>query len=182
MNREFHYRYFENRALNQINYVNLSNVDYLIELNYELHLLDLIKKGEVINEKIDVKSINDLYEKENDNLIYNLENDNQENLNRNKLTKLNKFNQKKDDKNSFCNQLLDYFQKLNSTNQIEKPAQILYISMDSEQNFDSWLKLANCFNLWDLNGDPRGYHKGLWRFFLNDNHILVIGYPASPYS
>lgn len=164
MNRDFHYRYFENRALNQIDYVNLTDVDRLIELNYELHILDLIKKGQVINEKIDVESINNQFRKEkddeDDNLAYDL--NESRSFNRDKLVKISA-NEKKSEK-SFCNQLLDYFQQLNSSDQYDskadRPAQILYINMEHESDFDSWLSLATCFSLWDLNGDPRGMHKG----------------------
>ena len=40
--------------------------------------------------------------------------------------------------------------------------------------------LQQCFKIWDL--DARGSHKGLWRFFLKNNSIMVIGFPFSPYS
>lgn len=57
---------------------------------------------------------------------------------------------------------------------------VMYISMESEKDFDHWMKLSTCFHLWDL--DARGFHKGLWRFWLKGNHILVVGHPYSPYS
>ena len=37
-----------------------------------------------------------------------------------------------------------------------------------------------CLHLWDL--DPRGFHNGLWRFWLKHNHILVMGSPYSSYT
>ena len=54
----------------------------------------------------------------------------------------------------------------------------LYIKL--EDNFDNWIRLARCLHLWDL--DARGFHKGLWRFWLKGNHILVIGVPMSEYA
>ncbi|CAI8010201.1 Protein O-linked-mannose beta-1,2-N-acetylglucosaminyltransferase 1, partial [Geodia barretti] len=57
---------------------------------------------------------------------------------------------------------------------------VMYISMDNEKDFDHWMKLATCFHLWDL--DARGFHNGLWRFWMKGNHILVVGAPYSPYA
>ena len=55
----------------------------------------------------------------------------------------------------------------------------LYISIESQNNFGNWIRLAKCLKLWDL--DARGFHKGLWRFWLKGNHVLVIGAPLSSY-
>ena len=33
--------------------------------------------------------------------------------------------------------------------------------------------------MWDL--DARGFHKGMWRFWIKKNHILTVGCPASVY-
>lgn len=44
----------------------------------------------------------------------------------------------------------------------------------------SFLKQNKCFKIWDL--DARGSHKGLWRFYLKNNSIVVVGVPFSPYS
>jgi beta-1,2-N-acetylglucosaminyltransferase len=57
---------------------------------------------------------------------------------------------------------------------------VMYISMDNEKDYDHWMKLATCFHLWDL--DARGFHNGLWRFWMKGNHILVVGAPYSPYA
>lgn len=55
-----------------------------------------------------------------------------------------------------------------------------YIQMDNNRDFGTWLHVAKCFKIWDL--DARGYHRSMWRFFLNGHHLLVVGVPNSPYS
>ena len=57
---------------------------------------------------------------------------------------------------------------------------VVYIKMSGPKDYTTWLSLAKCFKIWDL--DPRGYHKSMWRFFFKGNHILVVGVPYSPYS
>ncbi|KAL5487412.1 hypothetical protein EMCRGX_G020007 [Ephydatia muelleri] len=57
---------------------------------------------------------------------------------------------------------------------------VMYIEMQSERDFDHWMKVATCFKIWDL--DARGFHKGLWRLWLKGNQVLVVGHPYSPYS
>lgn len=172
MNYDFHKLYFENRALNQIDFVNLTDVDRLIELNYELHILDLIKKGHVINEKLDFESIDDSREQSNGDVYFeesSLTNDGLNRFTRNKLVKLNR-TQKDKKSNTFCKQLHNYFEQLNSnrsntdqkSNVDSKLSHVLYISMNHEQDFDNWFSIASCFNLWDLMGDPRGMHKGVY--------------------
>lgn len=52
--------------------------------------------------------------------------------------------------------------------------------MSSDRDFTSWLQMAKCFHIWDL--DARGYHRGLWRLHINGAHLIVIGAPFSPYS
>ena len=44
----------------------------------------------------------------------------------------------------------------------------------------SWLKIAKCFRLWDL--DVRNFHNGLIRFWIKQNQMIVIGFPASDYA
>ncbi|KAH9490603.1 Protein O-linked-mannose beta-1,2-N-acetylglucosaminyltransferase 1 [Bulinus truncatus] len=56
----------------------------------------------------------------------------------------------------------------------------VYISMDKPTDFAAWKWLAKCLHLWDL--DVRGFHKSMWRLFLNKYHIIIIGSPASPYA
>lgn len=57
---------------------------------------------------------------------------------------------------------------------------VAYIRMEKVTSWDTWLGLARCFKLWDL--DVRGYHKGMWRFWYKENHIILVGTPFSPYS
>ena len=59
-------------------------------------------------------------------------------------------------------------------------ANLLFISMSSAKDFSSWLALAKCLRVWDL--DARGYHRGLWRLHYNNTPLLVVGAPFSPYS
>ena len=56
---------------------------------------------------------------------------------------------------------------------------VFYIRMDSINDFTTWSNVANCLKIWDL--DPRGFHKRLWRLWLKDNHVLIVGCPVSPY-
>lgn len=55
----------------------------------------------------------------------------------------------------------------------------LYISAGNWR-FSNCQNENKCFKIWDL--DARGSHKGLWRFFLKNNSIMVVGFPFSPYS
>lgn len=57
---------------------------------------------------------------------------------------------------------------------------VLFIKMNSAKDYSTWLQVAKCFKIWDL--DARGYHKSMWRFFMKGNHLLVVGVPHSPYS
>ena len=57
---------------------------------------------------------------------------------------------------------------------------ILFISMSHSKDFTSWLALAKCLRVWDL--DARGYHKGLWRLHYNQTPLFIVGVPFSPYS
>lgn len=57
---------------------------------------------------------------------------------------------------------------------------VLYIKMKEPSDFETWKNLAKCYHLWDL--DVRGFHKSMWRQFLKDKHIVIVGVPASPYS
>lgn len=59
---------------------------------------------------------------------------------------------------------------------------LLFIKMSNPKDFETFKMLArkDCFHLWDI--DIRGYHKSMWRIFLKTNHVVIIGYPASPYS
>merc|ERR1719494_85236 len=57
---------------------------------------------------------------------------------------------------------------------------IMYIQQKRIGDWDTWMNIARCFKLWDL--DVRGFHKGMWRFWIKESHIIVIGYPFSAYS
>lgn len=57
---------------------------------------------------------------------------------------------------------------------------VMYIKQTSSRDFTTWLHVAKCFKIWDL--DARGFHKSLWRFFYQGHHLLVVGTPHSPYS
>ena len=57
---------------------------------------------------------------------------------------------------------------------------LLFIEMKHARDYLSWLALAKCLHIWDL--DARGYHKGLWRLNINSTPTFIIGAPFSPYS
>ncbi|XP_054162791.1 protein O-linked-mannose beta-1,2-N-acetylglucosaminyltransferase 1-like isoform X2 [Oppia nitens] len=57
---------------------------------------------------------------------------------------------------------------------------VVFIRMITPKDYATWLAVAKCFKIWDL--DPRGYHNSMWRFFYKQNQILVVGVPNSPYS
>lgn len=56
----------------------------------------------------------------------------------------------------------------------------MYIQMSNARDFTTWLQVAKCLKIWDL--DARGYHNSMWRFFVNGRHMVVVGVPNSPYS
>lgn len=62
----------------------------------------------------------------------------------------------------------------------EERTNVIYIEMIDKHDFGNWLKLAKCWNIWDL--DARGQHKSTWRLYLGGKATLVVGFPASPYS
>ncbi|KAG8186088.1 hypothetical protein JTE90_003171 [Oedothorax gibbosus] len=57
---------------------------------------------------------------------------------------------------------------------------VMFIKMNGPKDFTTWLQIAKCFKIWDL--DARGYHKSMWRLFSKGNHFLVVGVPNSSYS
>ncbi|KAK3914406.1 Protein O-linked-mannose beta-1,2-N-acetylglucosaminyltransferase 1 [Frankliniella fusca] len=57
---------------------------------------------------------------------------------------------------------------------------VLYIKMESPKDFSTWLQVAKCFRIWDL--DARGYHNSMWRMRVKGSDIMVIGAPNSEYS
>ncbi|XP_065655773.1 protein O-linked-mannose beta-1,2-N-acetylglucosaminyltransferase 1 isoform X1 [Hydra vulgaris] len=56
---------------------------------------------------------------------------------------------------------------------------VIYIKQNNPGDYETWNNLAKCFKLWDL--DVRGFHKAMWRFFLKENSIFVVGM-KSPYA
>ena len=62
-------------------------------------------------------------------------------------------------------------------NQVE--SHLMYISMNTSTDYVTWKQLAKCYHLWDL--DVRGFHKSMWRMFINSTPIIMVGVPASPY-
>lgn len=56
---------------------------------------------------------------------------------------------------------------------------VFYIRMDETYDHKTWKNIATCLKMWDL--DARGFHHGLWRFWVKKNHVLVVGCPKSSY-
>ncbi|XP_049805744.1 protein O-linked-mannose beta-1,2-N-acetylglucosaminyltransferase 1-like isoform X1 [Schistocerca nitens] len=57
---------------------------------------------------------------------------------------------------------------------------VMFIKMDEPKDFATWLQVAKCFKIWDL--DARGHHKSMWRMHMKGSEMLVIGVPNSEYS
>ena len=57
---------------------------------------------------------------------------------------------------------------------------VLYIQMKHYKDFSTWILLAKCLKIWDL--DARGFHKGMWRIHYNRAPLFIIGSPFSEYS
>ncbi|XP_022239615.1 protein O-linked-mannose beta-1,2-N-acetylglucosaminyltransferase 1-like isoform X2 [Limulus polyphemus] len=57
---------------------------------------------------------------------------------------------------------------------------IMFIKMNTPKDFTTWLEVAKCFRIWDL--DARGHHKSMWRMYIKENQLIVVGVPNSPYS
>ncbi|XP_050707297.1 protein O-linked-mannose beta-1,2-N-acetylglucosaminyltransferase 1-like [Eriocheir sinensis] len=57
---------------------------------------------------------------------------------------------------------------------------LLFVNMTHHKDFTTWLQVAKCLRVWDLDG--RGYHKGMWRLNMKSNPLLVVGVPFSQYS
>ncbi|XP_066915604.1 protein O-linked-mannose beta-1,2-N-acetylglucosaminyltransferase 1-like [Clytia hemisphaerica] len=55
---------------------------------------------------------------------------------------------------------------------------IFYIHQTHTGDYETWTNVARCFKLWDL--DVRGFHKQMWRFWMKENQIFVVG-SSSPY-
>ncbi|KAK8383416.1 hypothetical protein O3P69_019063 [Scylla paramamosain] len=57
---------------------------------------------------------------------------------------------------------------------------LLFIHMAHHKDFTTWLQVAKCLRIWDLDG--RGYHRGMWRLNIKTNPLLIVGVPFSQYS
>ena len=78
-----------------------------------------------------------------------------------------------------------YFQRLESNTFVflqRKTNNVLYIRMNGRKDYATWLVLAKCLRVWDL--DARGYHRGMWRLTINSRNapLYIIGVPFSDYS
>ncbi|KJE96186.1 O-linked-mannose beta-1,2-N-acetylglucosaminyltransferase 1 [Capsaspora owczarzaki ATCC 30864] len=65
-----------------------------------------------------------------------------------------------------------------SAAELDQPPYLIFFKQNSETEFENWMRLAQCFRVWDL--DVRGHHKGLFRFWLEGHQIMAIG-DKSPY-
>ncbi|XP_038056368.1 protein O-linked-mannose beta-1,2-N-acetylglucosaminyltransferase 1-like [Patiria miniata] len=57
---------------------------------------------------------------------------------------------------------------------------VMYIQMYTDSDFETWLALARCFRIWDL--DARNVHRASWRLFMKESPLFIVGFPASPYA
>lgn len=57
---------------------------------------------------------------------------------------------------------------------------VLYIRMMDGKDFGTWLQVAKCFHVWDL--DARGQHRGMWRMNYQGHAFFIVGVPFSDYS
>lgn len=67
-----------------------------------------------------------------------------------------------------------------SDNDDEAEASVLYIQMADAKDTKTWLHVAKCLRIWDL--DARGSHKGMWRMNFKGIPLFVVGVPFSDYS
>lgn len=59
-----------------------------------------------------------------------------------------------------------------------RSALVVTIAQSGSGDYDSWLILAGCWQIWDL--DARGFHKDVWRLYMRGHHVIVVG-SASPF-
>jgi len=57
---------------------------------------------------------------------------------------------------------------------------VLYIKMEDAKDTETWLQLAKCFHIWDL--DARGYHRAMWRMMYKGTPLFIVGVPFSDYA
>lgn len=59
-------------------------------------------------------------------------------------------------------------------------ANVLYLRMRDAKDTDTWLQVAKCFRIWDL--DARGNHRGMWRIIYRGAPLFFVGVPFSDYA
>ena len=58
---------------------------------------------------------------------------------------------------------------------------VLFIRMEGKKDYQTWLRVAKCFKIWDL--DARGYHRGMWRLaYKKSAPLFIVGVPFSDYA
>ena len=58
---------------------------------------------------------------------------------------------------------------------------VLFIRMNGKKDFQTWLQVAKCLKVWDL--DARGFHRGMWRVvYKKVAPLFIVGVPFSDYS
>lgn len=65
-------------------------------------------------------------------------------------------------------------------NDTKNVSYVAYFRMPNEISTEVFLEISKCLKIWDL--DARGLHKSSFRTFIKKQHVVFIGYPASPYS
>ena len=63
---------------------------------------------------------------------------------------------------------------------IKTTSGLLFITMENGKDFTTWLALAKCLGVWDL--DARGFHRGMVRLTLSGRKVFIVVVPFSPYS
>jgi beta-1,2-N-acetylglucosaminyltransferase len=63
-----------------------------------------------------------------------------------------------------------------------KKNNVLYIRMNGRKDYATWLVIAKCLRVWDL--DARGYHRGMWRLTVKSRNapLFIVGVPFSDYA
>ncbi|XP_069695480.1 protein O-linked-mannose beta-1,2-N-acetylglucosaminyltransferase 1-like isoform X2 [Periplaneta americana] len=125
MNSYFQDVYFKKHSFNTLPYVQLKNVDSVKKTNYEKQIVDMIKRGLVLDHSKSPCEENFIPDKKSDVII-------------------------------------------------------MFIKMEEPKDFVTWLQVAKCFKVWDL--DARGFHKSMWRMHMKGSEILIIGVPNSEYA
>nr|XP_046914678.1 protein O-linked-mannose beta-1,2-N-acetylglucosaminyltransferase 1-like [Dermatophagoides farinae] len=151
MNSYFQDVYFKKHAFNTLPYVRMRNLDSLKKDNYERMIEKMIKAARLVDHSKDPC--------ENDFIPSSLS------------SSSSLINLSWNDTDSYVN---------SGNNAAHHQTYVIYIKQMNSRDFQTWLHVAKCFRIWDL--DARGYHKSMWRFFWHRHHVLVIGVPHSPYS